>query len=103
MPEPGRGARRWAMVAMGAQFAALLRILGEYFRLRGLQGSQLPLRQVDPWIAAALLTATLIAAATGAVFFGRYRLTVAIGLATILLLLLFKGYLVSTGRLPGWS
>ena len=55
------------MVGLGAQFAALVRILAEYFRLGGLHGQQLDLLQVDPWIESALLTAVLLAAA-GALF-----------------------------------
>ena len=102
MSDSRKGLRRWAMLAVGAQFAALLRILAEYFRLRRLHGQRLSLVQVDPWIEGAVLTAVLIVAATVPVFFERYRLTIAIGLATVFILLLFKWYLVSTGRLPGW-
>jgi len=90
------------MVAVGAQFAALIRILFEYFRLRGLRGEQLGLAEVDPWIEGALLTAVLLAAGVFPVFFGRYRLTIGIAVATVVALLAFKGYLISTGRLPGW-
>lgn len=90
------------MVALGAQFAALIRILAEYFRLRTLHGDQLSLARVDPWIEAALVTSALIAAATFPVFFERYKLTIALGVATVVVLILFKWYLISTGALPGW-
>ncbi len=90
------------MVAIGAQFAALLRILAEYFRLRMLHGQQLSLLEVDPWIEGALLTSALLAAATFPVFFERYKLTIAFAIVTVVALLLFKWYLVSTGRLEGW-
>ncbi len=90
------------MVAIGAQFAALIRILAEYFRLRALHGDHLSLARVDPWIEGALLTSALIVAATFPVFFERYKITIAVGVATVAILLLFKWYLISTGALPGW-
>lgn len=96
------GPRLWARIAISVQFAALLRILAEYFRLRGIHGQQLGLAEVDVWIESALLTTVLLAAGTFSILCERYRLTVAIGLATVVLLLLFKWYLVSTGGLPGW-
>lgn len=102
MPASRKALKRWAMLALGAQFAALIRILAEYFRLRALHGNQLNLLRVDPWIEAALLTSALIVAATFPIFFERYKLTIALGVVTVLALLLFKWYLISTGALPGW-
>jgi len=90
------------MVAVGAQFAALIRILGEYFRLRGLEEEQLTLVGVDPWIEGALLATVFLVAGVFALVFERYRLTIGIAVATVIALLVFNGYLISTGRLPGW-
>jgi len=90
------------MLGVGAQFAALIRILAEYLRLRRLPGHPLSLAQADLWIEGALMTTVLLAAATFPAFFGRYRLSLAVAVATIVILLLFKAYLVATGRLPGW-
>jgi len=102
MPHSKKSLRLWAMIGIGAQFAALIRILGQYFWLRGAHGQGLGVVQVDPWIEAALMTAVLLAASTYSAFFKRYKLAVAIAVATFVILLIFKGYLVSSGQLPGW-
>lgn len=81
-----------------AQFAALVRILAEYFRLRHVRGATLTLAAVDPWVVGALTTAVLCWVAVTLYFFERHRAVVALAVATVVVLLAFK-YVIFRGAL----
>ena len=82
--------RLWARIGITAQFAALVRILAEYFRLRHTRGPALTLEAVDPWVVGALTAAALCWVAVTFYFFGRHRTAVALAIATVVVLLLLK-------------
>ncbi len=83
-------AQRGAKIGITGQFAALVRILAEYFRLRYVQGSSLALAGIDPWIAGALFVALSCWLAVTAYFFGWYRAAIAVSIATVVVLLVYK-------------
>lgn len=85
-----RNARRWASVGITIQFMALVRCLGEVYRLRWLRGSALALADVQPFIAGALVAAVLGWAAVTLFFFARYRASVAVAALTVAALIALK-------------
>jgi hypothetical protein len=89
-----RALERWAKLGITGQFLALLRTLGEYFRLRYLHGPALSLPFVDPFIGAALMTAFLCWLAVLLYFAGRYRATLVVAGATVVALLAWKIFLI---------
>lgn len=79
-----------AKIAILAQFAALLRCLTEYFRLKWLLGAGLTLARVEPFVLGALVAA--VGALIGVVlfFWGRHASTVALGAVTVAILLALR-------------
>ncbi len=82
--------QRWAKIGITGQFAALVRILAEYFRLRYVQGSSFALADIDLWISAALIAAFSCWLAVTAYFFGWYRAAIVVSIATVVVLLVYK-------------
>ena len=85
-----KAAGRWAKVGITIQFAALVRTLAEYFRLRHLHGSPRALSSLDPWVAGALIAAVLCWLSVTLEFFGWHRSVVAVSVLTVIVLLLYK-------------
>ena len=83
-------AQRWAKIGITIQFLALVRCLGEVYRLRRLHGGALVLDDVQPFIAGALVAAVLCWAAVTLYFFGRHRAAVAVSALTVLALVALK-------------
>lgn len=83
--------RRIAQIGIVIQFAALIRCLGEYFRLKYFAAESLSLARIEPFVLGALVSAVF--ALVGILFyFGEYyKSTVAIAVlnAGILLILRF--------------
>lgn len=52
-------ARLWARIGLGVQFAALIRCLGEYFRLKYFVAEKFSIIHVEPFMIGALVTAVL--------------------------------------------
>ena len=83
-------APRWAKIGITIQFLALVRCLGEVYRLRWLRGQALALADVQPFIAGALVAAVLCWAAVTLFFFARYRASVALAVLTVAALVALK-------------
>jgi hypothetical protein len=91
---PDRALEPWAKLGITGQFLALLRNLGEYFRLRYLQGPALSLAFVEPFVGAALMTALFCWLAVLLYFACRYRTTLVVAGATVLALVARKILLI---------
>ncbi|MFL6195363.1 MAG: hypothetical protein ACJ75H_14395 [Thermoanaerobaculia bacterium] len=83
-------ARFWAKIGITAQFAAVVRTLAEYFRLRHVAGAFTTFSDADPWILGCLIAAVLCWLAVTAYFFERYRTAIAIAAGTIAILIAYK-------------
>jgi len=84
------GIRRVAQIAIAAQFAALIRCLGEYFRLEYLVPWEFSPARVEPFLIGALVSA--VGGFLGVLFyFGEnYKTTVAIALLNVGVLLILR-------------
>jgi hypothetical protein len=81
---------QWAKLGIAAQLLAVLRLLGEYFRLKQVHGSQLTIALVEPFVTGALLAAVLCSVGVTLFFFRRFAAAIVVALATVALLLLYK-------------
>ena len=72
------------------QFLIVVRTLGEFFRLRHVQGANFSVAVAAPYIGGALLAACLCWAGVTLYFFRRYTLCACTALATIGILLVYK-------------
>lgn len=82
--------QRWAQAGIVVQFLALVRTLGEFFRLRHLRGAALTLAEVEPYVVGATITAVLCFAAVVLYFARRHTTAVAVAAATVLVLLVYR-------------
>jgi len=84
------GIRRVAQIAVAAQFAALVRCLGEYFRLKYFDPQQFSPARVEPFLIGALVSA--VTAFVGVLFyFGEsYRTTVGIAALNVVVLVILR-------------
>lgn len=90
MTDMSGGSRRIAQVAIIIQFAALIRCLGEYFRLKYFATESFLLSHIEPFVIGALVSA--VCALVGILFyFGEnYKTTVAIALLNVGILLILR-------------
>lgn len=79
-----------ARIAIVVQFAALIRCLAEYFRLKHLLGPAFSVTRVEPFVLGALLTSVFELAAVLAYFAERLRLVLAIAAMNVAVLLVVK-------------
>jgi hypothetical protein len=89
-----RGWERWARIGITVQFLALVRNLGEYFRLRHTQGPTLALTTVEPFLVGALITALLCWLAVTLYFVRRYRAALTVAAVTVAVLVGYKIFLM---------
>lgn len=84
------GFRRVAQFGVVVQFAALIRCLGEYFRLKYFAAASFSIARVDPFALGALVSAVL--ALVGILFyFGEsYKTTVAIAVLNVGILFILR-------------
>ncbi|HET7150598.1 MAG TPA: hypothetical protein VFI60_04250 [Candidatus Acidoferrum sp.] len=84
------GMRRIAQLGIVVQFAALIRCLGEYFRLKYLGAASFSIARVEPFILGALVSA--VSALVGVLFyFGEsYRAAVAIAVLNVGILFILR-------------
>ena len=85
-----KNAPRWAKVGITIQFLAMVRCLGEVYRLRWLRGGALRFEDVQPFIAGALVAAVLCWAAVTLFFFARHRASIAVAALTVAALVALK-------------
>jgi hypothetical protein len=82
--------RRSAVVAIAAQFLALVRTLSEVFRLKYFDESRYTLAGIELFVGAALFTAVFIALAVAMFAIGRVRLALTIAVLNIAALFVYK-------------
>jgi hypothetical protein len=82
--------RRIAQASIVAQFAALLRCLGEYFRLEYFDVQSFSIARIEPFILGALVTAAFAFAGVLFYFSENYKTTVAIAVLNVGILLILR-------------
>ncbi len=83
-------ARRLALAAVYVQFAALVRTLGEVFRIKYAAPTRYTLPTIEPFTGAALFTAVLLAVSVGTFAAARFRLTIAVAIVNVAALLAYR-------------
>jgi Ca2+/H+ antiporter len=78
-------------MAIGGQFAALIRNLAEFFRLEHAMGRAFSPSVAEPYILGALVTALALAVGVPCLVTGRNHATTAIAVANVVGLLVLKG------------
>jgi len=81
---------RWAQLGITVQFLIVVRTLGEFFRLKHVQGGNFSAAVAAPYIGGALIAACFCWAAVTLYFFRRYTLSAWTALAAVILLLAYK-------------
>jgi hypothetical protein len=93
-PDPSKPAvqnrERWAQIGIVVQFLALIRTLGEVFRLRYLRGAALQIADIQPFVVGAAIAAVLSLVAVVLYFGRRYSAVVAVAGLTVVVLLVYK-------------
>lgn len=79
-----------ARIGIGAQFAALIRCLGEFYRFKYTLGPAFTLARVEPFILGSLLTAIFLLGAVLSYFWYRYVLATFFAVANVLALTLLR-------------
>ncbi len=83
-------AQRLAKIGITVQFLALVRLLGEYFRLKSVHGAALSVADVEPYITGASIAAILGWLAVVLFFAQKYVGAVVVSVATVIALLVYK-------------
>ena len=79
-----------AWIGIGAQFAALIRCLGEFYRLKYTLGPAFTIARVEPFILGSLVTAIFLLGAVLSYFSCRYTLAACIAVVNVLTLILLR-------------
>jgi len=82
--------RRFAVFGIAAQFLALIRTLGEVFRLKYFDAARYTVAGLEPFIRAALFTSVLIAFAVGTFAMTRYRIALTIAVVNVAGLFVYR-------------
>ena len=82
--------RKMAQIGIVIQFAALIRCLGEYFRLKHFAPEELSIIHIEPFILGALVTAILALAGILFFFGEKYRLAVVTAALNIVILFVLR-------------
>ncbi len=81
---------RWAQIGITIEFVIVVRTLGEFFRLRHVQGTNFSTSVAAFYVGGALIAACSCWAGVTLYFFRRYALSAWIALAAVPILLLYK-------------
>lgn len=81
---------RWAQIGITIEFLIVIRTLGEFFRLRHVQGTNFSTATASLYVGGALIAVCSCWAAVTFYFFRRYTLSAWIALATVPILLVYK-------------
>ena len=81
---------RWAQIGITIEFVIVVRTLGEFFRLRHVQGTNFSLAVAALYVGGALIAACSCWGGVTCYFFRRYTLCAWITLATVPVLLVYK-------------
>ncbi len=82
--------RNAAKIGIIIQFAALIRTLGEYFRLKYALGPRFTLAQAEPLVLGGLVAAVCTLVAVSFYFGEKFRLAVVASVITVVILLVLK-------------
>jgi hypothetical protein len=82
--------QRLAQLGIGVQFLAIIRTLGEFFRLRHVHGAQTTLAIIAPFVTGALIAAVGTAISVLCYFLDAYRAAARATALTIAALLAYK-------------
>ncbi|MBK8498716.1 MAG: hypothetical protein IPL52_07835 [Flavobacteriales bacterium] len=85
-----RTPRAWAHIGLAVQFLALIRCLGEYFRLKHAEGAAFDPMAAEVFILGGLIAAVMTAASVIAYILHRPRWTAALAVLTVTALLVLK-------------
>jgi hypothetical protein len=80
----------WARIGISVQFAALIRCLGEYFRLKHFAVEKFSIVNVEPFVIGALATAILALVGILFYFAENYRLTAITAAANVVMLFVLR-------------
>ena len=94
IPMSPKATERGAKVGIAIQFLALVRCLGEVFRLKYVLGPRVTLADVEPFVEGALIAAVLCAVSVGLYFFGRHRGALAVSALTVAALVAYRAFLM---------
>jgi hypothetical protein len=81
---------RWAQVGITIQFLALVRTLGEFFRLKCVQGAEFTVAAGEPFVVGALVTAISCWISVTLFFLRRNTGAICVSIAAIIILLAYK-------------
>jgi hypothetical protein len=81
---------RWAQIGITTEFLIVVRTLGEFFRLRHVQGANFSTALAAIYVGGALIAAGSCWVGVTFYFFRRYTLSVWITITTLPLLLVYK-------------
>ncbi len=81
---------RWAQVGITIQFLALVRTLGEFLRLKYVQGAEFTVAFGEPFVVGALVTAVSCWISVTLFFLRRNTSAICISIAAIITLLAYK-------------
>jgi hypothetical protein len=84
----------WARIGITIQFLALVRTLGEVFRLDYVQGGRLTLAAARPYVVGGLIAAVMCWTAVTLYFFRRFGIAAAVAAATVVVLVAYKLYAI---------
>jgi hypothetical protein len=87
---PGMNRKRWAQVGIVVQFLALIRALGEFFRLQHVRGAALQIADVRPYVVGATISAAFSLVAVLLYFTRRYTGSLAVAVFALLVLLVYR-------------
>ena len=80
----------WACIGIGIQFAALIRCLGEYLRLKYFVVEKFSIIHVEPFIIGALVTAILVLAGILFYFAKKFRVTAITAVVNVVILFILR-------------
>ena len=86
----GMNRTRWAQVGIVVQFLALIRALGEFFRLQHVRGAALQIADVRPYVVGAMISAVFSLGAVVLYFARRYTASLGVAVFALLVLLIYR-------------
>ena len=89
---------RWAQIGITIEFLIVVRTLGEFFRLRHVDGTNFSIALAVLYVGGALIAACSCWAAVTFYFFRRYTVSAWIALGTVPILLVYKIAVISQSR-----
>jgi hypothetical protein len=85
---------RWAQIGITTEFVIVVRILGEFFRLRHVHGTNFSTAIAALYVGGALIAVCSCWAGVTSYFFRRYSLSAWITFATVPVLLIYKIFVI---------